>query len=694
MNILSLILILTGVNLDSRVIDAVTGEPVPYVQITVLPEGRTLLTDSSGYFSLEFGPPSELLTLQLERIGYRTRVWTGAADGLPELLSLFPVAIPVSGVTSTATRLRTALPLAVPVQNRKIDPVLAPVMNSPAFLLSRATGILVNEYGNLTTLNLRGAGPEQTLVLWDRIRLNSSLNSLTDLTLLPPSQLERIEIARGGTSALYGTSALGGVINLITPEPRQRRLDLDAGLASFGTRTTALTASFPGPVSWLTSGEYFHSDNRFPYPDTTDSIRLRTNAQLSRATLLVKSQAALQAGQSLTLETNLGICRRGSPGPVTFPSDSARLDDEQLLVIAGYDLLESPAGRISARLYHGRRNERYHNPDPYFTASDTHKLWNTGINLNHEFDRAFGPVTCDLLTGVEAGQEQAQSTTVGSPTRLNAAGYIESGLRSALFQLSPALRYEILQNRHPDAVATIGALSPRLAVTLTPHPLLSFYSGVNRSFRAPSFNELFWPEDPWTRGNPHLKPEWGTGYDAGIGIKLPGGALRLTAFYSRIQDLIQWVADTSFVWQPVNIARVRIRGLELEPGIEFSRFGLDGNLTLQECRAESTLIPYRPPLTGSASIWLEPLRLPKTALRLQLSTTGATARFANSTNTDTLPGYLILDLGISLNHKINPVSLAISAGVQNLLDRHYELIRNYPLPGRSFYLKTRLTVAQ
>ncbi len=692
MNLLSLILILTGVNFDRRIIDAVTGEPVPYVQITVLPLGRTLAADSAGYFRLELDSPAESLTLKLERIGYRTRTWTGTADGLPEPLSLFPVAIPVSGVTSTATRLKNPLPFAMPVQNRHIDQSL--VQSSPALPLSRATGILVNDYGNLATLNLRGAGPEQTLVLWDRIRLNSGLNGLADITLLPAGQLERIEIARGGTSALYGTSALGGVINLITPEPRQRRLDVSAGLASFGTRTAVLTATLPGRVSWLAAGEYFHTDNRFPYPDSTDSIRLRTNARLSRAALLVKSQTALDARQSLTLETHLGISRRGSPGPVTFPSDSARLDDEQLLVIAGYDLLESPAGRISARLYHCRRNERYHNPDPYFTANDTHKLQNTGINLNHEFNWASGPLACDLLTGVETGLEQAQSSTVGSPSRFNAAGYIESGFKTTLVQLTPALRYEILQNRHPDAVTTLGALSPRLTLTLTPHPLLSFYSGVNRSFRAPSFNELFWPEDPWTRGNPHLKPEWGTGYDAGIGIKLPGGGLRLTAFYSRIQDLIQWVADTGFVWQPVNINRVRIRGLELEPGVEFPYFGLDGNLTLQECRAESTLIPYRPLLTGSAGIWLEPLRLPKTALRLQLSTTGATSRFTNPTNTETLPGYLILDLGISLNHKINPVSLAISAGVQNLLDRHYELIRNYPLPGRSFYLKTRLAVAQ
>ncbi|MEO0053989.1 MAG: carboxypeptidase regulatory-like domain-containing protein, partial [candidate division WOR-3 bacterium] len=77
MNILSLILILTGVNLDSRVIDAVTGEPVPYVQITVLPQGRTFLADSTGYFSLELDQPAEPLTLKLERIGYRTRTWTG-----------------------------------------------------------------------------------------------------------------------------------------------------------------------------------------------------------------------------------------------------------------------------------------------------------------------------------------------------------------------------------------------------------------------------------------------------------------------------------------------------------------------------------------------------------------------------------------------------------------------------------------
>lgn len=694
MNLLWILFFIPGTQFRGTIIDAVRGEGIPYVQVTLLPEDTTVITDTNGYFEFEGNELPGKVTVKANRIGYRPGIWTELPTSVPVKLTLTPVAIPIAGVTSTATRLKSPPVFAAPVNTILMEKEQPGIVTDPGGVINHSAGVMVNNYTNLSTLSLRGAGPEQTLVLWDRIPLNSSLNSLADLTLLPPPQVEKIELARGGASALYGATPLGGVVNIITPEPTRRQLDFGTGLGSFGTRDAALTVSLPGTISWLAAGSYYHTDNSFTYPDSLGNQKLQKNAGITRTALMGKSQAAIGLNQSLNLAVNFGFCRRGSPGPVSFPTDSARLEDQRLLIIAGYDLWESPMGRLTARLHHHRHHEQYLNPSPYFTAADTHQLEKTSTNITHQVNLNFGLLTAELAEGVEAGYEAVQSTTVKTPSRLNAAGYLEAGMKTGWIGLTPAIRYEILTNRRfssGEVVSTYGALSPRLTLTLSPNPVFSFYLGVNRSFRAPSFNELFWPQSEWAKGNPKLKPEWATGMDAAIGMKLSKSThIRITAFYSQVQDLIQWIADSSFVYQPVNLGLVRIKGLELEPQLKSSRAGINGSLTLQECRTESTFVPYRPLLFGRTTLWLIPYQTVNSTLGLQLTASGTGMKFTNQENTDTLPGYLNLDAGISLEFKLTFVQVTLSTGIQNLLDQHYQSLPGYPLPGRGFYLKTRV----
>jgi outer membrane cobalamin receptor len=693
------ILLLPAIIWQGQIVDAVSNEPVPYVEIRVLPDGITTLTDSTGSFTIQFDQSPGPLTVQAQRIGYRSRVWQNVSPDRPVKFTLLPAAIPVAGATSTASRLRKkplpALPLTVITSTRLTDGSPLPE------LLSQSPGTMVNNYANLFTVALRGTNTEHTLIMLDGVPLNSSLNGSSDLTLLPAELISGLEIARGGASALYGTSSVGGVINFILPEPEKKELALRLGLGSFGERTVSTRFSLPaGNHSRLplTGGaEFFRIANNYPFVGTDDSLRYRQNADLTRSAGFLKSGVSIAANQSLPLLVHFTTATRGSPGPVSFPSESARLNDTRLLLVTGYDLILNEHHRSSARLHHQRQFQNYYNPDPYFTAADTHQTERTGITLNQRLHFT-GPeaITHDWLLGVEGSLEKAKSTAVGTPGRTTLAGYLESGFNWQFLNLNPALRYELLRNLNPGSGTgsrTFGAFSYRLLLGFNPVPVLSFYLSAHRSFRAPGFNELFWPEDPWTRGNPRLQPEWATGYDAGVAIlNANSGLIRINGFVNRLENLIQWLPDSNFVYQPVNIERAQITGLELEPNLNIGLFGIKGNLTVQQCRTDTTILPYRPQLSGRLVTWIDWGKSPLPAFRLLIGAGGASRRFTNRANTDTLPGYFSIDLGLESRFALKKLNIGVATGCQNLLDRSYETIRDYPLPGRSLYLKTELKI--
>jgi outer membrane cobalamin receptor len=692
-------LLLPAIIWQGQFVDAVSNEPVPYVEVRILPAGITLFTDTTGSFTIQFDQPPGPLTVQAQRIGYRSRTWDQVKIEPGTKFTLFPAAIPVAGVTSTATRLQkkplTCLPRTVINSG-----LTAPDISSLAGLLSQSPGTLINDYNNLFTVALRGTSPEQTLILLDGVPLNSSLNGLTDLTLIAPDLIQQLDVARGGASALYGTSSVGGVINLITPEPEKKELAFRLGLGSFGVRSVSTWFSLPAgrgssrlPVAG--GAEFTRADNNYPYFGPGDSLEFRKNAGFSRASGLLKSAVSIGTNQSLPVLLHFTTATRGSPGPVSFPSESARLSDHRLLIITGYDLLAGEHARLSARFHHQRQLEHYDNPDPYFTAADTHQTERTGITINQRLGFSGSEFTNDWLLGGEGNFERTKSTAVGTPGRTTVAGYLETGLNWRFFRLNPALRYELLRNLYPGqnpGARLLGVVSYRLLLTVNPVLPLSLYLSANRSFRAPTFNELFWPEDPWTRGNPGLEPEWATGFDAGIAWQTANqGSIRLNCFASRLENLIQWVFDSiDSIYHPVNIERAQIAGLELEPGFDFGLLGLKGNLTFQQCRAETTALPYRPNLAGKLLTWLSWGKSPR--FRLTLGANGASMRFTDRANTDTLPGYFTLDLGIESWLAFRNLKFGIAAGCQNLFDRRYETIRAYPQPGRSFYLKSEFKI--
>ncbi len=677
---------------EGRVVDARSNQPIPYVRVEILSLNLAVFSDTNGRFVVNSEDLPAVVNIRAERIGYQVMEWTGVGTEKPVVLYLLPKAIPIFGVTSTATRLVQTPAPSMPITVIERTQVGFRGFSDIGEVVAVSPAVLVQDYGNLRTVSLRGATVEQTLVMLDGVRLNSSLNNQADLTTVSPFLAERIEVVRGGASALYGANTIGGVINIITPEAKARALDLNLGLASFGTKFAGLNVVYPGMLNFLFRGNYFHSGNRFPYYDLNDSLQRFKNGYLTRAEMLVKVGRGFGM-HHLSFAGSLTGAKRGSPGPLTSPSDSARLKDSRLIFIAGYDLQTGGVNNnLAVRLHHQRQFQRYYNPSEDFPANDTHQIFTSGLNLVKRLGIFRDWIGLNLVFGVEGNAEQVNSTKVGAPSRQTGAGFLEVGLDWAGFNFSPALRYEILRNQKEAVFSNYGALSYRGTLTFRKISPLSFYIGAHRSFRTPTFNELFWPDEQWVKGNPHLKPEWGWGVDGGLAIKADRGGFRFGGFYNDVQDMIQWQMEEEFVFQPVNIANAKIIGVEFEPDFDFGFGGFSGGITYQICRSDSFLLPYRPRLFGRATGFLCYKNKEDELGRLTVGVVGVSERFTNRLNTDTLPGYVTFDIGTTIRIPVRFLRAVLNGGCRNIFDRRYQVVKDYPVPGRSFYLETEIGI--
>ena len=241
---------------------------------------------------------------------------------------------------------------------------------------------------------------------------------------------------------------------------------------------------------------------------------------------------------------------------------------------------------------------------------------------------------------------------------------------------------------------------PSLGVAYRPYPAWKLKAKAARSYRVPTFNDLYWRGGSGT-GNPDLNPELGWTYEVGLGRKTVQESptqlsAELTAFSNHIQQWIHWVPNAADVWSPRNVDRVWARGLELDASLDHS-FGNQlstrvwASYTYTKSTAEETT--GNPASLGKQLIYT-PYHQAKTSLQLRyhsltLGYSGVRVgrQFTTASNRRSLPAYLVHDLSLTWNWPIfRRHLLLINGQVRNLSDQTYDVREGYPMPGRSYQL--------
>lgn len=538
-----------------------------------------------------------------------------------------------------------------------------------AELLQRKAGVEIRATGGAgqpAGVFIRGANSQHTLVLVDGLRLSSSTSGAPALENIALDMIERIEIVKGPLSSLYGSDAIGGVVQIFTRNFERPRLQTNVG---FGTDSAyAVNAGFTAienktSVS-LNAG---YRQVRAPSATNADAGKFTFNADRDP---YKHSNASLTISHTLWQGETISLKAWQSRGTAHFdngPSDDAR--NRQTLSGIGMSSENQITKDWTSRLNIGRTTDDIRIASSFpglFKTEQNQAVW---IN---EFKTYRGSTSA----GVEWREERVASTTNYDRNKRKTAslfaGYLERFGDAGEQQLDFSVRRDEeaqFGRRNTGSVAYGVQLSPALLL----------YARGGRAFRAPSFNDLYFPGF----SNSKLKPE--RNEQGEIGSRWDSAAVRasLTYFDNRIEDLIAFDFVT---FTPVNIRKARIKGLELTLDTLLAGFAIKASFTTQRpIDADSGLqLRSRAKLFGSLSVnraigqWQIGSDVVASGRRFDSATESAASRMG---------GYAVVNARVA--YQFDKL-WALELNAQNIADRKYELARGYNPPNRSVFLNVKL----
>jgi len=582
------------------------------------------------------------------------------ALGLPALAGAQNTARQLDAVVVTATRSPDAslAPLAATtvLTREDIERSQAPDLID---LLARQAGVDVSRTGgpgSVSTLFLRGSNSNHTLVLIDGIRVNAAQQGLYDFANLPLERIERIEIVRGPRAALWGSDAIGGVIQIFTRDATARGVQLRAG--SFERREAAAQWGFGdgerafGIGAGLIDMEGYNASTpaNFSFDPDKDGFRnrhlgLAGRTGLGRQTL---------AGRALFTRAD-----------VEFDRGESEVRNRQL----GATLAGPLADRWSHSLAVGHDRQDLLTRSSFGSRFDSRRASLDWVN-----DVALGRGQT-LLFGLNHSEEDATSKEASG-----SVVYDRSRRNTGLF-LAWRGRAE---GQSWDLAARLDDNS-QFGSTTTAQAAWGFEWGQGwqarlgwgQGFRAPSTNELYSPGfGGFFAGNPALRPERSRNLEAGLGWQGSDSRVAFSAYRSRVADLIAFAGP---LFQAVNVQQAELDGVELEGHTRLGRLAIGGHLGWQRAENASTGAALLRRAPRKAALSLD-LPLGET-FSLGLDTTAAARR---QDFDGPLGGYARVDLRAEARLGGGWV---LRGRLENLLDRDYTLASGFATPGRSGLLE-------
>ncbi len=554
----------------------------------------------------------------------------------------------------------------------------AEIEKSPAVdvigLLAQQAGVDISRTGGRgqsSTVFLRGANSNQTLVLIDGIRVASASNSTFDFANIPLDQIDRIEIVRGPRAAFWGSDAIGGVIQIFTRNPRP--VEIRAEVGSYGERGGELSVATPTDNdSHL--GFTVHNDSLRGFsatgPDNPFSFNPDDDGFHNRSASL---RGSIPLGSQ-----SLGISAIRTVGDAMFDSGPVVGKDpsrSNAINTSGGVTLSGPlTPRWSQSLVLGSATEDLDTP---VFGSQTRSRRTSLDWVNTLAAVVGGTVTFGGNWQHESGT--SLSEFAASPdgveyarTQSNAAGFVGYGATFGPQLVELALRHD---HNSQFGGATTGSAAWGWQITQTTKLRLSWGQG----FRAPSFDELYSPGFFGEfAGNPGLQPERSQSFEAGLDFK-PSAAntFKLSAWRTRVSNLIAFDGPN---FDALNIARAALDGVELSWHYSRGPWSGGSSITVQDPRDADT----------GAQLLRRPKRKLAADLRydfgngLDLAVDGlavsARQDFPNDNFNGVLHSYALVNL--AAGWKFAP-RWRLEARLGNLFDEHYALAQGYNTPGRN-----------
>ncbi|MEI7455664.1 MAG: TonB-dependent receptor [Nitrosomonadales bacterium] len=584
-------------------------------------------------------------------------------------------------IVVTATRMPQSLSKTIAdvtvLNEQEIKKSAAP--DVPTLLRSLA-GVEVGQSGGLgafSSIRMRGTNPNQVLVLLDGVRINSATSGTTALEHIMLDSIERIEVVRGNVSSLYGSEAIGGVIQLFTKQGRGApAINVSAGAGSYGTqRLSAGIAGELNDTSFNLNAGHVKTDGVSAMnpllapganPNKNGYSNDSFNAQIKHAinaNHMLSASAFSSRGDSSMDATGFGTKPTDLNNSIANISKFSLASDDQFSD-GWHSQLRLAQGVDESQTFGG-------NPGRFQTRSNQ-VAWQNNLKI------ALGQ---QLSFSVENLDQAVASSTLFSKTsrKVNSllGGYVgEYGLQQVQLNLR--------QDHYSDfGTANTGLLGYGLSFSDSWRATAS----ISNAFKAPTLNDMFYPFTNFGfgftyAGNPNLKPERSQSREAGLHYAGDGPRIDVVYFDNRISDLIGSNAAGSTM---ININQAQIIGQELSYSGDFGNKHLKASATFQNPRdvATGALLQRRAKQFGSIAASHD---FNDWNMGAELRYSGARQDFNYNLFPSvavSLPSYQLFNL--TTRYQINK-NLSLSGRMDNVFNRSYSEVYSYNTLGRTLFV--------
>lgn len=568
-------------------------------------------------------------------------------------------------------------------------------------LLTTTPGVMASRnggYGGTTSLRIRGAEDHHTVVLIDGVKLNdpsSPGGGFNFANLMIADDIARIEIVRNAQSTLWGSQAIGGVVNILTTEPAgplATATDVEAGSYETG-RVTARVQQGNDRLGWRLGGHYFTTDGVSALDE--DLGGSETDGYRNYG---FNSRGVWRVTDAVTAELRSYWWRgRNDFDSISPAADTREYSTTKEWVSYAGVKIDSLQGRLQHRIGVAYTDTDRNNRDPDAVVEETFDAF--GQNLRYDYQGTWALL--DNTTAVFGLEHERSKLSTASPSESDPDPIplkrdVDLDGAYAQLQFTPTRTVTLTAGaRYDDHESFGGHASTHAAIAWSATGSTIVRGSYGDGFKAPTLYQLY-----SEYGTPDLNPEEGETWDIGIEQRLLGDRVTasLTHFNRETTNMIDFVScgtsSPRCAAQPYgyyeNVARTEADGVEAGLKARLTpHWLLDANYTrldaVNAARASSNFgndLPRRPRESAYAELkyrWSMPLVTSVAAQYVGRS-------YDNAANTFKLDEYVLVDL--RAEYAINDM-LNLYGRVENVFDEDYATARNYGSIGRGAYVGVR-----
>lgn len=637
----------------------------------------------------------------------------------------------IDEVVVTAERSRkTNIFETIPVQSLSGNDIRQLGLQNIADAVKRMAGTNVKDYGGIggmKTVSVRNLGAQHTAVSYDGITVSNTQAGQIDIGRFSLDNVGMLSMAIGQGSDIMQTArhyASAALLAIETERPVLDKGDSRLRLALKGGSWGQLN---PSVRWWCQAGEntmttldadYMRADGRYPFVlrnGKEKSNEKRNNSDIEQwhgeANVLHK----FGDGGSLDTKAYFYHSQRGVPGSVVLYNDNSkeRLWDENFFLQTAYKRHIARQWKLAIRAKYTHSWNKYEDTNVKYANGKK-----TEVNRQDEYYTSatlgWKPTSwLEMALAEDVAVNKLRTTVNGSPNPLRTTSLtalvskakygrmtIEGNIvmTYATESLTESEKYAI---KKPE---DRKKLSPSLSFSyrLLPDEALYVRAMTKSTFRLPTFNDLYYLQI----GNTSLRPENAHEYGAGMTWNSrPIGPLRyvaltIDAYYNDVTDKIVAFPST-YIWKMVNFGKAEIKGIDATMGTEVDiakgySIVANGSLTWQEAKDKTegnatygSQLPYTPKVSGGLSVMLL-----TPWVNVGYSATGQGKRYSMAQNTREyqLDGYMEHSLSLSRDFLLGDNMLRLQLTVNNITDKQYEIIKYYPMSGRSVTASATLDI--